>query len=56
MLEFLKNYAFSNDGINVINAKPGEQHEVPESIFQILLDNKVAKKIAKAKPSKAAEK
>ena len=56
MLEFLKNYAFSADGINVTNAKSGEQHEVPDSISQILIDNKIAKKIAKAKAPKSEKK
>ncbi len=56
MLEFLKNYAFSADGINVTNAKPGEQHEVPDSISQILIDNKIAKKIPKGKAPKAEKK
>ena len=53
MLEFLKNYAFSADGINVTNAKPGEKHDVPDSISQILIDNKIAKKIPKVKAPKA---
>lgn len=59
LLTFLKNYAFSPDGISVTQAKVGEEHEVPDDIASAVVKANIAapvKPAAKAKPEKSVKK